>query len=493
MSFELPHRTNKDKADGNNITMSPSPKTYSCYHKDCLASRYENSSTIHFQRSIGNEAAHKHVSSKGGFNFATIAITNNSTLKQLKPSICPCGGGCPTCSSERMGENKRDDNALNQPKLIISQPGDEYEQQADRIAEQVMTSHDIGASVLAQSSKDQLGMNRKCKSCQIRPEEEEGVIYRKPLRTSASETTYVIATEINGIRSGSSSSLDFSTRQFMESRFGYDFRNVRIHTDERASKSAYSVNSLAYTVGNDIVFGEGQYKPDTLEGRRLLAHELVHVIQQAKELSPSPLQRQPSPGPAPVDQNAQNIIDLAQDRSRPIHERAVAVVQAIITNYYPNEASKISRIVYRENERGLHITYEGRGASTTGILGVGRYFVENTTQRHFARRVAQVRHEIEHVEQQRAGMVGERRQDEREFFAFYHEALFQELPGTGRIQHSTRVQLIDGALGYYYCLSADLQTANSTRRDELIARRSREVQRSGRTDLGRAPTGCSRQ
>ena len=68
----------------------------------------------------------------------------------------------------------------------------------------------------------------------------------------------------------------------MKSRFGgYDFSNVRIHADRKAATSAQSVNALAYTVGNDIVFSEGHYAPNTLQGRRLLAHELTHVIQQS--------------------------------------------------------------------------------------------------------------------------------------------------------------------------------------------------------------------
>ncbi len=90
-------------------------------------------------------------------------------------------------------------------------------------------------------------------------------------------------------------------------------------------------------------------------------------------------------------------------------------------------------------------------------------------------------------------MTGERRQDEREFIAFYHEALSTAPAGAGRMQHSTRVTVIDGALGYYYCLSQDLQQANQARRDELIARRSEEVRRSGHSDLGDAPTSCRRQ
>ena len=75
------------------------------------------------------------------------------------------------------------------------------------------------------------------------------------------------------------SHLDKSTKQFMESRFGYDFSDVRIHDHESANRSTYNINALAYTVGNNIVFREGQYRPNTHDGRRLLAHELVHVIQ----------------------------------------------------------------------------------------------------------------------------------------------------------------------------------------------------------------------
>lgn len=89
-------------------------------------------------------------------------------------------------------------------------------------------------------------------------------------------------------------------------------------------------------------------------------------------------------------------------------------------------------------------------------------------------------------------MSGERRQDEREFAAFHDEALAVELPGTGRMQHSTRVQLIDAALGYYYCLSPALQQANTSQRNELITRRIEEVRRSNR-DYGAAPTACRRQ
>jgi hypothetical protein len=75
--------------------------------------------------------------------------------------------------------------------------------------------------------------------------------------------------------------LDQTSRAVMEPRFGRDFSSVRIHTDARAAESASAVNALAYTVGQNVVFGGGQYAPGTLAGQRLLAHELTHVVQQS--------------------------------------------------------------------------------------------------------------------------------------------------------------------------------------------------------------------
>jgi hypothetical protein len=74
--------------------------------------------------------------------------------------------------------------------------------------------------------------------------------------------------------------IDPDTRAFMESRFGHDFGNVRVHTDAKATESARTVNAHAYTVGHDVVFGENKYAPTTHAGRELLAHELTHTIEQ---------------------------------------------------------------------------------------------------------------------------------------------------------------------------------------------------------------------
>jgi Domain of unknown function (DUF4157) len=81
--------------------------------------------------------------------------------------------------------------------------------------------------------------------------------------------------------------LDAQTRAFMEPRFGHDFSGVRVYMDTKAAESAWAVNALAYTVGRDVVFGAGQYAPGTSEGRRLIAHELAHTIQQAPVTKPA--------------------------------------------------------------------------------------------------------------------------------------------------------------------------------------------------------------
>jgi len=90
-----------------------------------------------------------------------------------------------------------------------------------------------------------------------------------------------VSAMVHDMLSSSSQYLPESTRAFMEPRFGYDFSRVRVHTDAQAAESARAVKALAYTVGRDVVFGVGQYAPETTMGKRLLAHELAHVVQQS--------------------------------------------------------------------------------------------------------------------------------------------------------------------------------------------------------------------
>lgn len=89
------------------------------------------------------------------------------------------------------------------------------------------------------------------------------------------------APDVESVISSSGRPLDRETRRYMESRIGFDFSKVRIHTDSRAAASARSLGAYAYTVGNNVVFADGGYAPQTSKGRRLLAHELTHVVQQS--------------------------------------------------------------------------------------------------------------------------------------------------------------------------------------------------------------------
>jgi hypothetical protein len=95
-------------------------------------------------------------------------------------------------------------------------------------------------------------------------------------------TAWPVPPIVHEVLRSSGQPLDVTTRSFMESRFGYDFSRVRVHTDAKAAESARAVSALAYTVGQDIVFGADQYPSRANAGQRLLAHELTHVVQQSR-------------------------------------------------------------------------------------------------------------------------------------------------------------------------------------------------------------------
>jgi outer membrane protein OmpA-like peptidoglycan-associated protein len=100
--------------------------------------------------------------------------------------------------------------------------------------------------------------------------------------------------------------LDRATRAFFEPRFGHDFSRVRVHTDDKAADSARAVNALAYTVGHQLVFESGRFDPRSDTGRKLIAHELAHVIQQPTQLcSPSALMV--TPGQDAFEHNADRL------------------------------------------------------------------------------------------------------------------------------------------------------------------------------------------
>jgi hypothetical protein len=226
-----------------------------------------------------------------------------------------------------------------QTKLTVSRPGDQYEQEADRVAEIIMTMPDrplrrqeeeeeelllrqeeedeelllqrqvcpeeeeerLQRRVKSEEEEEKLLQRQVCPEDeeellqrQVCPEEEEervqrqvgsdeeeeellaaGTAGRVPLVTPALEA------QIMGLRGGGQP-LSAAARGFFEPRFGYDFSGVRIHAGSAAAALARELQAQAFTTGRDIFFARGTYRPRSDTGLHLLAHELTHVVQQGE-------------------------------------------------------------------------------------------------------------------------------------------------------------------------------------------------------------------
>lgn len=160
-----------------------------------------------------------------------------------------------------------------QPKLSIGATDDPSEREADAIADKVMQTPVSAKRNTFFISSPVTPFQRKSK----RSEDEER-LQRKSENGESITTVPSIVNEV--LNSGNGKPLDQATRSFMEPRLNSDFSHVKIHDNTLAAKSADSINALAYTSGNNVVFNSGQYKTNTDSGKRLLAHELVHTMQQ---------------------------------------------------------------------------------------------------------------------------------------------------------------------------------------------------------------------
>lgn len=164
-----------------------------------------------------------------------------------RKASCACGGGCPVCQAE--GSNLR-----------ISHPNDFAEIEADHIADKVMQMQ--GAESV-DASPVPLGIQSKLST-----------------PSDAASIDGDIDDKVRSSRGGGRA-LDAHTRGFMESRFGADLGNVRIHTDSVAAELNQRLGARAFTIGRDVFFNAGEYRPRSEGGRRLIAHELVHTRQQS--------------------------------------------------------------------------------------------------------------------------------------------------------------------------------------------------------------------
>lgn len=176
-------------------------------------------------------------------------------------------------------------------RLAVGEVDDPLEYEAERVADQAMRG--LGPISVATAPPS---VSRKCASC-----EEEDAQALQPKRASSAKANATLdagaaarAVELGG------EPLPGALRSYFEPRFGHDFSRVRIHADAEAAAGARAVQARAYTLGRSIVFGSGEYAPATEAGKRLIAHELAHVLQQrgGSRLSSSAagvIQRQPDP------------------------------------------------------------------------------------------------------------------------------------------------------------------------------------------------------
>src|ERR1035438_359625 len=191
--------------------------------------------------------------------------TTDSCPLKSTPTRCPFGGACHTCPTRV------------QTKLAINQPGDVYEQEANRAAEQVMRMPEPSAPETPVAA-----VQRKCTT----REDDQDLLRRDAIHPSAnSPHPSEVPPIVQEVLRSPGQPLDAATRAFMEPRFGHDFSAVRVHSSARADHSARAVSALAYTVGDHIAFAADRYEPRTTAGQRLLAHELTHVVQQSGGLS----------------------------------------------------------------------------------------------------------------------------------------------------------------------------------------------------------------
>ena len=178
----------------------------------------------------------------------SLAPTSGVLQRQCACGTHTMGGGqCADCAKSKSGLQR---------KLAIGASHDPLEQEADRVADQVMAAT---ANPTVNSTPPRI----------------------QRFTGQATGENGTAPASVDRVLANSGRTLDPALQQDMEQRFGHDFSRVRVHTGGAAEQSARDVNAHAYTVGHDMVFGAGQFAPSTLAGRHLLAHELTHVVQQS--------------------------------------------------------------------------------------------------------------------------------------------------------------------------------------------------------------------
>ncbi|MFO7567569.1 MAG: DUF4157 domain-containing protein [Enhygromyxa sp.] len=303
-------------------------------------------------------------------------------LLQRKPALERGDGGpARVPSGRRANHNPRwHQLALRTPgvlqaKLEVGAANDRYEQEADRVADQVMSA---SAPVGEAGTSAPLALQRKCLECeqeevQRKPIEDEGEDETVQAKHAPAQATPPVSAEtgsrISALR-GRGEPMPGSLRAFFEPRLGVELGSVRLHTDPEAAVTARQLGARAFTIGRDVVFGPGQYDPQSTAGRRLLAHELVHVRQQNQGLrSEQVIQRDPE-----LNVTSGTTPELQSELRRLISEQSARCSALSFSDECSRYASLISTLRERIRNRGnpttadcpISLDFDGRRLSITG-------------------------------------------------------------------------------------------------------------------------------
>ena len=217
-------------------------------------------------------------------------------------------------------KNKTPERSLSkgkiQPKLKVSSPGDTYEREADAMAERVMRKAESG--IIARSLQEEKKSEKTNK--------DNPSVRRKVSTDGGTSVAPPMISQLSGNANAGGAPLSHDTRSFMENAFSRDFSHVRIHTGEQAVGMSRDIHAKAFTYGDNIYFNQGQFSPETPEGKSLLAHELTHVVQQDEDTASPDIARAvelrpPGKGEASAFDRVQELIDRLNQQSAAIQYR----------------------------------------------------------------------------------------------------------------------------------------------------------------------------
>jgi Domain of unknown function (DUF4157) len=292
--------------------------------------------------------------------------------------------------------------------LRIGEPGDSSEREADRVAEEIMAGGRLQWSLSSTGvgsplhRKCSCGGSGECEECK-----ENRTLQRK-IGNRVASPAYAPAI-VTDVLQSSGQPLDAGTREFFERRFGHDFGQVRIHADAKAADSAAAVDARAYTVGRQIVFSPRSYRPSSPEGRRLLAHELAHVIQQSPAGAPARVQRQPQGGGSggALDPDDQKVVDAAQRESAKFKCNVGPILFGILRKHFAEDMRKVAGVGCEEPLPGLRTEFSAvnpkdpKQTRSVPMIYAGKAFIASTDAAHLSDRIAEVGQEIEKIDEWR--------------------------------------------------------------------------------------------